>query len=73
MLADEPETVIFVSALPPLCVLAGKKYMPAGASTVEEERIAVGLWNSGDDPEQVMERLGNGKPDVVVTDAWRRR
>jgi predicted PurR-regulated permease PerM len=69
-LATEPDTVVFISALPPFAFSQARAICQRVRSHLPNNRIIVGLWNSANDPdqtaEQSIERFGSGKPNVVV-------
>jgi predicted PurR-regulated permease PerM len=69
-LAAEPNTVIFISALPPFAFSQARAICQRVRSHLPGNRIVIGLWNTASDPdqtpEQLLERFGNGKPTVVI-------
>jgi predicted PurR-regulated permease PerM len=69
-LANEPNTVIFISALPPFAFAQARTLCQRVRSHLPLNRIVIGLWNPSEDPdgahEFTVERFGNGKPTVVV-------
>jgi predicted PurR-regulated permease PerM len=69
-LAAEPNTVIFISALPPFAFSQARAICQRVRAHLPENRIIIGLWNTTNDPdqtpEQTIERFGSGKPNVVV-------
>jgi predicted PurR-regulated permease PerM len=69
-LANEPNTVIFISALPPFAFSQARTICQRVRSHLAHNRIVIGLWNPTEDPDQThdltVERFGNGKPSVVV-------
>jgi predicted PurR-regulated permease PerM len=69
-LATEPDTVVFISALPPFAFSQARAICQRVRSHLPNNRIVVGLWNSATEPdqtaEQAIERFGSGKPNVVV-------
>jgi predicted PurR-regulated permease PerM len=70
MLAHEPNTVIFISALPPFAFSQARAICQRVRSHLPNNRIIIGLWNAPEDPDQAPEltidRFGNGKPNVIV-------
>jgi predicted PurR-regulated permease PerM len=70
-LAAEPTTVVFISALPPFAFSQARAICQRVRSHLPNNRIIVGLWNSPNDPdqtpEQLIERFGSGKPNIIVT------
>jgi predicted PurR-regulated permease PerM len=69
-LASEPNTVIFISALPPFAFSQARAICQRVRSHLPHNRIVIGLWNPSEDPDQpselTIERFGNGRPTVVV-------
>jgi len=69
-LANEPNTVIFISALPPFAFSQARAICQRIRSHLPHNRIVIGLWSPTEDPDQspelLIERFGNGKPTVVV-------
>jgi predicted PurR-regulated permease PerM len=69
-LAKEPNTVIFISALPPFAFSQARAMCQRARSHLPHNRIVVGLWSPTEDPDQThdltVERFGNGRPTVVV-------
>jgi predicted PurR-regulated permease PerM len=69
-LATEPNTVIFISALPPFAFSQARAICQRVRSHLPHNRIVIGLWNPAEDPDQptelTIERFGSGKPNVVV-------
>jgi predicted PurR-regulated permease PerM len=69
-LANEPNTVVFISALPPFAFSQARSICQRVRLHLPHNRIVIGLWNIPDDPEQTpdltIERFGNGKPTVIV-------
>jgi predicted PurR-regulated permease PerM len=69
-LANEPNTVIFISALPPFAFSQARAICQRVRSHLPHNRIVIGLWSPAEDPDQppelTIERFGSGKPTVVV-------
>jgi predicted PurR-regulated permease PerM len=69
-LANEPNTVIFISALPPFAFSQARTICQRVRSHLPHNRIVIGLWNPTEDPDQThdltVERFGNCRPTVVV-------
>jgi predicted PurR-regulated permease PerM len=69
-LAYEPNTVIFISALPPFAFSQARAICQRVRSHLPHNRIIIGLWSPTEDPDQTseltIERFGPGKPTVVV-------
>jgi predicted PurR-regulated permease PerM len=69
-LANEPNTVICISALPPFAFSQARAICQRVRRHLPQNRIVIGLWNPTEDPDQTLEltveRFGNGRPTVVV-------
>jgi predicted PurR-regulated permease PerM len=65
-LAKEPETVVFISALPPFAFSHARAICQRVRAHLPNNRICIGFWNSTDDLDQTIERFGNGRPNVVI-------
>jgi predicted PurR-regulated permease PerM len=65
-LAKEPETVVFISALPPFAFSHARALCQRVRAHLPNNRICIGFWNSTDDLDQTIERFGNGRPNVVL-------
>ena len=69
-LAGEPNTVIFISALPPFAFSQTRAICQRVRSHLPHNRIVIGLWNRGHDPDRAqeltVERFGSGRPTAVV-------
>jgi predicted PurR-regulated permease PerM len=69
-LANEPNTVIFISALPPFAFSQARGICQRVRSHLPGNRIVIGLWSPTEEPDRTqeltVERFGNGKPTVVV-------
>jgi hypothetical protein len=67
-LALEPNTVIFISALPPFAFAQARTLCQQVRAHLPQNRIVIGLWNRSEDSSQdlTVERFGNGKPTAVV-------
>jgi predicted PurR-regulated permease PerM len=70
-LSNEINTVIFISALPPFAFSQARAICLRVRAHLPHNRIVIGLWNTPEDPDQApelaIERFGNGKPNVVVS------
>jgi predicted PurR-regulated permease PerM len=66
-LAEETETVICVSALPPFAFAETRSLCQKVRHRLPRNRIMVGLWDPGLDAERIRERLSTCRPDRVVT------
>jgi predicted PurR-regulated permease PerM len=80
-LAAEKDTVVFISALPPFAFAEARKLCQRVRESMAENRIAVALWNSTDDADEMLARFGAARPEVIVTrmgqsvsqvEAWQR-
>jgi predicted PurR-regulated permease PerM len=81
-LAKEPNTVIFISALPPFAFSQARATCQRVRSHLPQNRIVIGFWEATDDPGQIsslmpgltadqpsdhmIERFGTGRPTLVV-------
>ena len=69
-LANEPNTVIFISAMPPFAFSQARTICQRVRSHLPHNRIVIGLWNPLEDPDQThdltVERFGNSSPTLVV-------
>ena len=69
-LAHEPNTVIFINALPPFAFSQARAICQRVRSHLPNNRIIIGLWNPTEDPDQAaeitIERFGPGKPTAIV-------
>jgi predicted PurR-regulated permease PerM len=69
-LANESDTVIFISALPPFAFSQARTICQRVRSHLPHNRIVIGLWNPTEDSDQThditVERFGNGRPTVIV-------
>ena len=70
-LANEPNTVVFISALPPFAFSQARSICQRVRLHLPHNRIVIGLWNTPDDPDQTpdltIERFGSGRPTLIVT------
>ena len=68
-LANQPDTVIFVCALPPFAFSQARTLCQRVRSHLPHNRVVIGLWNSAEDPErgQDIARFGSGRPTAVVS------
>jgi predicted PurR-regulated permease PerM len=69
-LANEPRTVLFISALPPFAFAPARALCQRVRTHLPANRIVIGLWQAGDDPDWQqdlgVERFGSGRPTMVV-------
>ncbi len=77
-LAKEPNTVIFISALPPFAFSQARATCQRVRTHLPHNRIVIGFWEISDDPLQtsdphadhpsdyMVERFGSGRPTLVV-------
>ena len=74
-LAQEPSTVVVISALPPFAFAEVQAIFEKVRLRMKTNRVVVGLWNTSDDAEDLGQRFGSSRPDCVVrtlADALRR-
>ena len=69
-LANEPSTVIFISALPPFAFSQARGICQRVRTHLPQNRIVIGLWSHVEEPdwtqELTAERFGDGRPTAVV-------
>jgi hypothetical protein len=65
-LARESDTVVFISALPPFAFAQSRELCQRIRARMTGNRIAVALWNSRDDAEDMLARFGAARPEAVV-------
>lgn len=66
-LAEAPDSIICISALPPLAFAHARAICQRIHKQLTNNRMMVGLWGSSDDPDDLVDRFGLTKPDAVVT------
>ena len=66
-LAEETETVICVSALPPFAFAETRALCQRMRHRLPRNRMIVGLWDPALDADRIRERLSTCRPDRVVT------
>jgi hypothetical protein len=66
-LADEKDTVIFISALPPFAFAQTHAVYQRVRTYLPENRIAVALWNAKEDGDDLLEHFRAKRPDVVLS------
>ncbi len=66
-LAEETETVVCISALPPFAFADTRALAQRIRLRLPENRIIVGLWDPTLETEKIQERLSTCRPDRVVT------
>jgi predicted PurR-regulated permease PerM len=65
-LAEETDTILCVSAVPPFAFSHARKLALRLRESLPGNRIIVGLWNSTGDKEIMRERFGKARPDVIA-------
>jgi predicted PurR-regulated permease PerM len=65
-LAEEGETILCISAVPPFAFSHARKLTLRLRQSLPENRIIVGLWGSEGDKDKLRERFGQARPNVVV-------
>jgi predicted PurR-regulated permease PerM len=65
-LSAEQDTILFISALPPFAFAQTRALCQRVRTHLPNNRIAVALWGSSEDGEEVAERFGYTRPNVVV-------
>lgn len=80
-LAAEKDTAIFISALPPFAFAQSRKLCQRVREHMTGNRIAVALWHSREDADDMLARFGAARPEVIVStmaqsvrqvEAWQR-
>jgi predicted PurR-regulated permease PerM len=66
-LAAEKGTLVVLSALPPFAFAHTRGLCQRVRTQMPENRIAVALWNSKEDPEDLLARFGSYQPEAVVS------
>jgi len=66
-LAEETDTVIFLSALQPFAFARTRALCQHVRSHLPENRIAVALWSAGEDADEMLTQFGAGHPNRVVS------
>ncbi len=66
-LAQDSGTILCISALPPFVFTQTRALCQRIRTQLPENRIMVGLWQSGQSPETMLDRFGSARPDAVVT------
>jgi hypothetical protein len=80
-LAAEKDTVVIISALPPFAFSESRKICQRVREYLAENHVAIALWNSREDADEMLARFGTARPDAIVTtlaqsvvqvEAWQR-
>ena len=66
-LAREKDTVVLISALPPFAFAQSRELCQRVRAHMPDNRVAVALWNSRDDAEDMLARFGAARPEAVVS------
>ncbi len=66
-LAEDPSTILFISAVPPFAFSQARKLAQSLRQKLPENPIFVGLWGGLADDEVLRTRFGNARPDAVAT------
>jgi predicted PurR-regulated permease PerM len=66
-LGQDAGTILCISALPPFVFAQTRTLCQRIREQLPENRILIGLWQSGQSPELMRERFGSARPDRVVT------
>ncbi len=66
-LGQDTGTILCISALPPFVFTQTRTLCQRIREQLPENRILIGLWQSGQSPELMRERFGSARPDRVVT------
>ncbi|GGH04823.1 AI-2E family transporter [Silvibacterium dinghuense] len=65
-LAEEPDTILCISALQPFAFAHARKLALRLREGLPANRILIGLWGAAGDKDALRERFGAGRPEVVV-------
>ncbi len=65
-LAAEKDTIIFLSALPPFAFAQARALCLRVRQHMPENRIALAMWTSDEDPDELQERFGTARPTLVL-------
>lgn len=66
-LAEEPRTVICISAVPPFAFTRARRLAQRLRESLPNNPVVVGLWGDLGDVEAIRLRFGNARPDAIVT------
>jgi hypothetical protein len=66
-LAQDPGTILCISALPPFVFTQTRALCQTLREHLPQNRILVAMWQSPQDPEVIRERFGSAAPDRVTT------
>lgn len=66
-LAQDPATILCVSALPPFVFAQTRALCQRIREQMPHNRILIGMWQSNQSPELMQERFGSARPDRVVS------
>lgn len=66
-LAEDPGTIVCVSAVPPFAFAQARKLAQTLRENLPENPMIVGLWGGSDDAESMRSRFGNARLDGVAT------
>lgn len=66
-LAEEPDTIICISAVPPFAYAAARAVTARVRQHLPKNRIMIGLWDPSTRAEDLRERFGQSRPDIILT------
>jgi len=66
-LAEDSETILCVSAVPPFAFAQARKLAQSLRDSLPRNPIFIGLWGGDGDKEGLSARFGNARPNAVVT------
>ncbi|MGB7191063.1 MAG: AI-2E family transporter, partial [Acidobacteriaceae bacterium] len=66
-LAEDPETVLCISAVPPFAFAQARRLAQSLRDSLPRNPILVGLWGGDGDGETLLARFGNARPNAVPT------
>ena len=65
-LAEEPGTILCISAVPPFAFAHARNLALRLRQSVPANRMLIGLWSTSGDKDTLRERFGQARPDFVV-------
>jgi predicted PurR-regulated permease PerM len=66
-LAEAPETIVCISAMPPFAFAQARKLAQSLRKGLPKNRMVVGLWGSKDSINTLRERFGAARPNAIAT------
>lgn len=66
-LAEEPNTILCISAAPPFAFAQARRLAQSLRKSLPRNPIVVALWGDDGEADTLRERFGNPRPDAIVT------